>query len=102
MVKVEMVWFEGVAYERFPLKRCYRKVPSHMALQNSPFQKRLFETDTTGWSFSKERLFEIGAMDWSLFEDRLFLKWAFWTGLFPKIGFLKSALWIGLFLKIDF
>ena len=108
MVKVEMVWFEGVAYERFPLKRCYRKVPSHMALQNSPFQKRLFETDTTGWSFSKERLFEIGAMDWSLFEDRLFFEMGildrslskdrlFEVGTLDrslsKDRLLKSALW---------
>ena len=96
-----MVWFEGVAYERFPLKRCYRKVPSHMALQNSPFQKRLFETETTGWSFSKERLLK-SALWIGLFLKIDFLKSALWMSLFLKIDYLKSALWIGLFLKIDF
>ena len=68
-----MVWFEGVAHERFPLKGCYRKVPSYMVLQNSPFQKLLFEIDTTGWVFFfRNGLFEIGTMDRSISNE-----WAF-------------------------
>ena len=72
MVKVELVGFEGVAYERFPLKRCYGKVPSYMVLQNSPFQKRLFEIDTTGWFFLRNGLFEIGTIHRSFSKERLF------------------------------
>ena len=113
MVQVEMVWFEGVAHERFLSRDATERSPFCMVLQNS--FKNGFEVGTTGLFLRNGFLISVL---WTGFYLKIdFLRSTFWTGLFPQIGFLKSALWIrfslkdrfsksapwiGLFLKIAF